>query len=446
MEKGIIKVKQKNNGSFRKELKIGKNKISIPREFAFSEEYNGECDIELGVNNLPSKIIINGKEIPKNDEIIQEKEEEAQKKAGRELEEEKRKAEEKKKQKERRKSLNQGDNEWVDSFVISETCTPSDTREITVDSCDNLSLKLNFFARHIKESDQKKEFFFFKNNFNPKKGIGHKFKIQEDYGKTDFPTLAHNQKIAAEAVCQVEVQNFKPDWRLVVGLGGASVYETSMTLHHIYGFPYIPASSIKGVVRSWIITEVYANEQNTPEEEKKYSLVNAEFRAYQNETFCKIFGCQNKAQKVKFKDGKPVYQKDKRGEYTKKYDTQSIDVALKNSKGEGIDNQGKAIFFDAFPLSAPKIEVDIMNPHYPDYYKESVDSAKTPPTDTQSPIPIPFLTVADTKFQFLVGSRDIEIMKAKIGGKTISEWLKDALENHGIGAKTAVGYGYMTSE
>ena len=44
---------------------------------------------------------------------------------------------------------------------------------------------------------------------------------------------------------------------MVVGLGGESVYETSITLHHIYGIPYIPASSIKGVVRSWIITEVF---------------------------------------------------------------------------------------------------------------------------------------------------------------------------------------------
>jgi CRISPR-associated protein Cmr6 len=66
-----------------------------------------------------------------------------------------------------------------------------------------------------------------------------------------------------------------------------------------------------------------------------------------------------------------------------------------------------------------------------------------------SPNPIPFLTVADTPFQFLFGSKDFEINQKlwafEEGGeaKTLSEWLKYALENHGIGAKTAVGYGYM---
>ncbi len=394
MEKGKIKVKQKNDGSFRKELKVGKNKISIPREFTFSEEYSGECDIELGENNLPLKIIINGKEIPKNDEVIEEKEKEAQKKAERELEEKKRIEEEKKKQKEKRNNASQGDNGWADSFLISETCAPSDTREIAEKSCDNFNLKFNFFARHIKESGQKKEFFFFKNDNNPKKGTGHKFKIQEDYGNTDFESLAQNQKTAAQAICKVKTQNFQPDWRLVVGLGGASVYETSMTLHHIYGFPYIPASSIKGVVRSWIVMSYFYEQKTDANKEHKDRVKEAESFAEKCEAFRNIFGTQ--------------------------------------------DQRGKAIFFDAFPLSAPKIEVDVMTPHYPKWY-----DGTQPPTDTQSPVPIPFLTVAGTPFQFLVGSREQEIVEAKIGDKTISQWLKNALENHGIGAKTAVGYGYF---
>lgn len=38
--------------------------------------------------------------------------------------------------------------------------------------------------------------------------------------------------------------------KLVIGLGGHSVYETDITLHHIYGVPYIPASAIKGSFRN----------------------------------------------------------------------------------------------------------------------------------------------------------------------------------------------------
>ncbi len=31
----------------------------------------------------------------------------------------------------------------------------------------------------------------------------------------------------------------------------------------------------------------------------------------------------------------------------------------------------------------------------------------------------------------------------KIKNKSIEEWFKEALQNHGIGEKTAVGYGYF---
>ena len=43
----------------------------------------------------------------------------------------------------------------------------------------------------------------------------------------------------------------KLNWRLIVGLGNESVYETGMTFHPIYGIPYIPGSSLKGVLRSF---------------------------------------------------------------------------------------------------------------------------------------------------------------------------------------------------
>lgn len=41
--------------------------------------------------------------------------------------------------------------------------------------------------------------------------------------------------------------------KLVHGLGTAHVRETSLTLHPVYGIPYIPSSSVKGVVRHWYI-------------------------------------------------------------------------------------------------------------------------------------------------------------------------------------------------
>ena len=73
----------------------------------------------------------------------------------------------------------------------------------------------------------------------------------------------------------------KPDWRMVIGLGNESVYETSMILHHIYGIPYIPGSAIKGVVRSYIITEEFAQDRNG-----QIELKHAEERALKRQWFC----------------------------------------------------------------------------------------------------------------------------------------------------------------
>ena len=230
---------------------------------------------------------------------------------------------------------------------------------------------------------------------------------------------------------------FKPDWRLAIGLGSGSVFETSISLHHVYGFPYIPASAVKGALRSYLITTLFGEDETENE-----PLLNAEFRAYQDLSFCKIFGCPDKAEKVLF-DENGNAQKKSDG----KYKTQKIDVALKNDKNEGQENIGNIIFFDAYPTHSPQgcIKADIMNNHYQPYY-----NGEAPPADYHKLNPIIFLTVEGLSFQFMVGLRkgtdntDIEL-GAKSGDmlSVVSDFLKLALTQHGIGAKTAVGYGYM---
>ena len=256
----------------------------------------------------------------------------------------------------------------------------------------------------------------------------------------------------ANSICdKTIVKKYKPNGRLAIGLGTGSVFETSVSLHHVYGFPYIPASSIKGLVRSFLISTVFDNE-GIPEGEKEYPLTNAEFRALtESKDFCQLFGCPSDIQAVKFKDGKPAFVKDKKGNDTKDFEKgKAVACAIKNEKRKGIDNQGAIIFFDAYPTASPdgKIVADIMNPHYPDYYNDN--GATKAPTDFQSPIPILFLTVEKLPFQFIVGIKkgtpDFDINIGHYEGTAsikVAEMLKDALEYHGIGAKTAVGYGYM---
>ncbi len=160
-------------------------------------------------------------------------------------------------------------------------------------------------------------------------------------------------------------------WRMVVGLGASHPQETSMTLHHIYGIPYIPGSAVKGVTRHWLIESKFGGNEE---------------EALKNEDFKKIFGTQEQA--------------------------------------------GEVIFFDAYPEGEIHLKIDVMNPHYPNYY-----SGSAPPADWQNPVPIKFLTVENTKFIFLLASKDKDSL-----GKA-EEYLKKALQNHGIGAKTSLGYG-----
>ena len=200
-----------------------------------------------------------------------------------------------------------------------------------------------------------------------------------------------------------------PEWRLSLGLGGTSVYETGLILHHVYGIPFIPASAIKGIVSSYVATEIYDNE----------------VEALSKRDFCDVFGCNGEG---KIGDDKKPFKSF--------YKLQAEQEQKEEDLGT---RQGKVLFFDAFPQSTIKLEADIMNVHYPDWYGKG-----TPPADWQSPNPIPFLTVGkDTAFQFAIGVKRDEYLPILEKAKT---WLKDALQNHGIGAKTAVGYGYMTSE
>ena len=170
---------------------------------------------------------------------------------------------------------------------------------------------------------------------------------------------------------------YEVDWRVVIGLGGEHVQETSMTLDHVYGIPYIPGSAFKGVVRSWVIQDQFNSDEKL---------------AMQDTDFLKVFGSQKSAGKVQFLPAYPT----------------------------------------AHPTDNVTLSLDIMNPHFPDYYTGS-----KLPTDTQDPRPIKFLTVVQTSFRFIFLSKDHELKNI------VQNWVDSALKDKGLGAKTAVGYGYF---
>ena len=103
--------------------------------------------------------------------------------------------------------------------------------------------------------------------------------------------------------------------------------------------------------------------------------------------------------------------------------------------------QGDVIFLDAYAIALPRLEVDILNPHFPEYYRDPKNNL---PTEWQSPNPVNFLTLGvgyEEKnrpiFQFALAARSNE------GLQLGQEWLERGLEQLGFGGKTASGYGYF---
>ncbi|GAC1634416.1 MAG: hypothetical protein NVS4B7_21120 [Ktedonobacteraceae bacterium] len=172
----------------------------------------------------------------------------------------------------------------------------------------------------------------------------------------------------------------RTDWRMVVGLGGETVLETDLTLHHIYGIPFIPGSALKGLTRAYVASEVYKSD--------KIENDNTEMQ--------RIFGTQKEA--------------------------------------------GSVIFFDAMPLDGQcTIELDIMNSHYPDYYGQ-----QKPPTNDQSPNPVTFLTITNTTFTFALAPRRPDNPQHVKDVENVQGWLQKALRDYGVGGKTSAGYGSLT--
>jgi CRISPR-associated protein Cmr6 len=97
-------------------------------------------------------------------------------------------------------------------------------------------------------------------------------------------------------------------------------------------------------------------------------------------------------------------------------------------------DQGALIVLDALPTKPPRLETDVMTPHYGEYYREG-----KPPGDYLSPNPVPFLAVAagqDFRFSLLPAIKDDQESLQRG-----TELLKEVLEEIGAGGKTSAGYG-----
>jgi CRISPR-associated protein Cmr6 len=178
--------------------------------------------------------------------------------------------------------------------------------------------------------------------------------------------------------------------RLVFGMGYDHPTEIGFMFDWTTGLPIIPGSSLKGAARAAALDTGWSEDQIT-----------------------EIFG----------KEMKP-------GE--------------KDSQG------GRIIFLPAWPIvdkNKAFLDLDVMTPHYAEYYQES-----KPPADYYSPRPLKFITVpAGIKYQFcLVDNYPLHTAQSRNESEKeinylqkAAEILKVALTDYGVGAKTNVFYGYF---
>ncbi len=208
--------------------------------------------------------------------------------------------------------------------------------------------------------------------------------------------------------CHIDLVTASP---LALHLSRNGVWENAgLCLHPVYGFPYIPGSGIKGLVRSWAETRWAPDQENQQEAWKKID---------------ELFGYSVNSESFK---------------YVSEH---------KNPTGwrpDGIEPElslttGRLVFHDAWPKDWPRLIVDITNNHHTNYY--SSDNQKSAPGDWEDPVPVYFLCVqSNTTFTFAITDRNPSGDDAL---EVASSWLIHALSTYGAGAKTNAGFGRFHS-
>lgn len=209
--------------------------------------------------------------------------------------------------------------------------------------------------------------------------------------------------------------SLKTDWRFIAGLGRKGPLEVGFTFHR-YGFPILPGSSVKGLARAWALIAI-AQQVNQASLKELDDILSSD-------------GDRDSKERQRYEAWRAQ---------------QSADVQKMAEDFRAIFGTtavaGRAVFFDAIPASKPRLELDIMNPHYPKYY-----SGEEFPTDWQSPVPVYFLTVApNTEFRFAVGWRGPLNDDGRRLRDRAKDWLIVGLTELGAGAKTSAGYGYFAA-
>jgi CRISPR-associated protein Cmr6 len=243
---------------------------------------------------------------------------------------------------------------------------------------------------------------------------------------------------------------------LISGLGSGHPNETGMILDRNTGLPYIPASSIKGVLRlahCLNLYEKYKAQKNIDNDANANKWLERG-KLNSNGKFLKSEN-PNEGDVWFINDNEPSIIR-YFGSYENINDNEPSIIRYSGSS-EKISEyvRGQLVFLDAFPYSIPEIKTDIMTPHYSTYYmgpEEKNEKRFEGPIETDATVPIKFLSVAPgTEFVFrcfispLVMQGKGEASWGVEDDNAIEAMFERALTKIGIGGKTSIGYGHFNN-
>lgn len=183
------------------------------------------------------------------------------------------------------------------------------------------------------------------------------------------------------------------EWRLATGLGlQYGVLDSGLSLHGTYGWPSIPATTLKGL-----------------------AAAGARASDADGDQVRRLLG-----------DPRPS----------------------EPPAREGPRGRGGVVFLDALPDSRAGVKVhsDVITPHQRPYYTDTMAGTDLgpgqdphPPGEHHAPVPVPFLSISGKLCVDLLGTDPDDL-------DTVAAWLRHAGDHAGGGGRTTAGYGYFTCD
>jgi len=284
--------------------------------------------------------------------------------------------------------------------------------------------------------------------------------LQQQHARYDHILDLRRQRWGVGTGCHIEAE---VAWRLLIGLSAPSVLNNGITLHPLFGFPYLPASGIKGLLRRFRRTEIAEEVGVRPLAPRKIEERDGDTPWQQLEDLLLMPEPETSEEQAQMEERFKRLREDmdevverlreERRDEDGNLETEPFggvtcgldglrDLSTSYRRAFGSPNrQGRVHILDALPETLmvdgkSLLERDVVTPHYREYY-----TGDEPPADYHDPVPVQMLAVRQgTTFVFRMTCPDEQLLSEVQG------WLERAVERWGAGARTQAGYGELIAQ